>query len=150
MRHDMFEIVGRMFDRGQRPKWPETWHEPQFSPLFDARTGRTCIAMLIAVRVPLFDFSGPDPREIDGHATRIAHVVRAQWTRDEASKASRLITSDPPETFQAILEFAANGAYATRTQQVRAEFDFDGTRIGLLREAGRAFDDQTVFQSVTL
>ncbi|WP_417249823.1 hypothetical protein [Celeribacter sp.] len=118
--------------------------------MFDANTGRDSVAMLIAVREPLFDFSGPKPKEILAHAQAIAHVVRASWTSQEAHRAANFLKHTKADWFLAILEHSGTGAYATRTQQIRATYAFDGTRIGLLHSAGHKFEDQTVFQCVSI
>ncbi|WP_066705441.1 hypothetical protein [Celeribacter ethanolicus] len=140
-------------DSGEMPRATEIsdrWHVPQFSKIFDARVRETRVAMLIACPEPLFENHPPDPARIDALAEEIERIVRAKWTSREAERVTRFFGADETTSFVAVLEHTAIGAYAAPEQRVKAYYEFDGTRIGNLVPRGRAFDDTSAAQCVTL
>ncbi|WP_417243193.1 hypothetical protein [Celeribacter sp.] len=149
----MVALFAKFLDRGAPPKSSHLsafWHPAQFSKLFDAKTGKTNVAMLITSPEQLFEMDRPDPTDIDALAQEIDRYVRTKWAAVEAGKAARMFVDSPVSNFVVILEHAALGAYATRTQRVQAIYGFDGITIGALKPSGHTFDDDSVEQCVTV
>lgn len=129
------------------------WHQPQFSKLYDAKTRRECVAMLFSVPEQLFDPddpAGPDPVQIGLLSREIERYVHSQWAQSEAVKTAKWFASHGVTALVVILEHAATGAYATRTQQVKAYYNFDGEMIGDATPAGHIYENETVFQCLTI
>ncbi|WP_417257654.1 hypothetical protein [Celeribacter sp.] len=149
----MVALFAKFWDKGAPPKASDLstyWHPAQFSKLFDTATGKTNVAMLITSPEPLYNMDNPAREDIDTLAREIERYVRTKWAEDEAGKAARMFADMPVSNFVVILEHAALGAYATRTQRVQAIYAFDGNKIGDLQPAGHRFDDDSVEQCVTI
>ncbi|ALI54735.1 hypothetical protein [Celeribacter marinus] len=148
----MIAWISKFLDNGAEPKPSHLsafWHPAQFSKVYDSATGQTNVAMLITSPEPLYEMGQPDPAKIDRLAREIERYVRTKWATAEVQKASRMFANMPVSNFVVILEHAALGAYATRTQRVQALYSFDGTHIGELESAQRKFDD-SIEQCVTI
>ncbi|PZX06824.1 hypothetical protein [Celeribacter halophilus] len=150
----MMAFFFKLRDTGEPPRatrLSDHWHPPQFSKIYDPHDRQTRVAMLITSPEPLFDADTQDfHRQIDALVTEINRITRYKWTCQEAAQAASLFPAHPSKGFLAILEHGSNGSYATRNQQIKAYYAFDGKRIGGLEPRGMIVDHNEADMCLTV